>query len=718
MNKIACLVTAGTLVAGAACRAEPVRDCLGADIRDKVYVWGYVLDKTPSACPFVFGKTTVSLENAVSTFGAGKAMYMNSMFDRDYILKHFPKWDRECFENCIDTKLSERHWELMQDVPEVWCALQHGDKLGSAKRIAALSLRHPNIRGVNIDDFKDGNPANDMTPEELMGIRRAIQAINPGLKLAIVTYADADRLFDLAPYRDAIDLVSRWKWTADGAFWDQYDESIAKVRAQVGPRVKIVQGLYLHDFGAGMESRNPVPLEYFKRTVRKACSSVVGGTLDGIILPQVGWYSSPAHQAHVAWLKGYLACDRQWLQKAVDAKAAQGGGRVVVPAGEHLFAPVTLKSGVELHLEKGAVLKASTNLADYVARDGSPYLVGAFDATNVAVTGEGVIDGNGAAFKDKEGRAGESQPLAAPVLMRFSRCRDVRLEGFTYRQSGAWGLHLRNSDGVVVRRVTCFNHINECNDGIDIESRNVLIEDCDLDTDDDALVFKSESDPSFAITNVTVRNCRLASCCNFIKFGTGSYGLWRDILVEKCRLRRAGASWRFDWRKKIPGVTERITGLAGIALEVVDGGRMENVTVRDISWTEGVQTPVFIRLDRRHEPKAGAETCFRNVLVENVRGTAESRIACSATGVPGRELSGVTLRNVDLTFPGGGTEQEAKAEVPESVGEYPDPYMFGYGALPAWGFYLRHAPGVKLENVELRLRPGASDAREKIVNLK
>lgn len=147
--------------------------------------------------------------------------------------------------------------------------------------------------------------------------------------------------------------------------------------------------------------------------------------------------------------------DADWLQSAVDREAAKGG--------------------VTLHLEKGTVLKASTNLADYVARDGSPYLIGAFDAEDVAVTGEGVIDGRGAAFKDKENRAGESQPLAVPVLMRFSRCRGVRLEDFTFRQAAAWGIHLRNSDGVTVRRVKAFNHINECNDGIDIESRNVLI---------------------------------------------------------------------------------------------------------------------------------------------------------------------------------------------------------------------------------------------------
>jgi beta-galactosidase len=296
-------------------RSQPVLDRLGSDIRDRIYSWGYVLDRTPSACPFLFGKTTVSLENAVSMFGANKAFYMNSMFCREYILKYFPKWDRECFANCVDTKLSDRHWDLLKDVPEVWCALQHGDKLGSAKRIATLSLTRPNIKGINIDDFKDGNPANDMTPEELTELRRTIQAINPALKVSIVTYGDDNRLFDLAPYREAVDLVSRWKWTVDSTYWSEYEQRLQRVRAQLGTRVKIVQGLYLHDFGIGMESRIPLPLDYFKRTTRKACEAVAKGLLDGIILPQGSWYSSPAHKEHVEWLRHYLSYRQPRNQK-------------------------------------------------------------------------------------------------------------------------------------------------------------------------------------------------------------------------------------------------------------------------------------------------------------------------------------------------------------------------------------------------------------------
>ncbi|HNX03866.1 MAG TPA: hypothetical protein PKI32_00095 [Opitutales bacterium] len=275
--------------------------------KDKIYVWGYTLDKTPTDCPFVFGKTGTSLEKAVSMFGAGKAMYMNSMFNRDYIVKNFPKWSKECFENCIDARLSDRHFEMLKGVPEIWCALEHRNRPESAKRIAGLSLKYPNIVGVNLDDFNNGNPDTAMSPAALKELKAMMRKINPKLKVAVVSYADAGQTCDLTPFRDELDVVSRWKWTAENAYWDTYKDDVAKLRRQVGPKVKIVHGLYLHDFGAGMESRNPLPLEIFKKSVRTATACVRDGSIDGIILPQVGWYSIPTHREHVNWLRDFLA---------------------------------------------------------------------------------------------------------------------------------------------------------------------------------------------------------------------------------------------------------------------------------------------------------------------------------------------------------------------------------------------------------------------------
>ena len=297
-------------------------------------------------------------------------------------------------------------------------------------------------------------------------------------------------------------------------------------------------------------------------------------------------------------------------------------------------------------------------------------------------------------------------------MLRLSRCRDVRLEDFSLVNGGAWSCHLRNCNGVRVRGLRILSHVNNTNDGLDIESSNVTVEGCDIDTGDDALCFKTESDPSFPVTNVVARNCRLASCCNAVKFGTGTYGAMRGIRIEDCRLERARGSYGFEWHRLNPGVSNRVSGIAGVAVEVVDGGTLEDVVLRNLTM-EGYGTPFFVREQRRHSPPSGRETYLRNVLIENVTGIADGRIASSVTGVPGRRPSGITFRNIDLTLPGGGTEEDARRHVPELETAYPDAHMFGHKALPAYGFYVRHADGVVFDNVRLRL--ASPDVREPIV---
>ena len=394
------------------------------------------------------------------------------------------------------------------------------------------------------------------------------------------------------------------------------------------------------------------------------------------------------------------------IQRMIDKAAERGGGTVRVPSGEWEVKPFVLKSNITLEFTEGVRILASTNIADYATSGECPVFIYADHATNIAIVGKGVIDGRGGAFKETAMLRGEDQPKTLPVLMRFSRCRDVRLEGFHYTNSGSWSCHLKNCDGVKVKGTSCFNFCNRMNDGLDIESCNVTVEGCTFDTDDDALCFKTESDKSFPVTNVVVRNCCMGSICNGIKFGTGSYNTFRDITIENCSLVRPGSAFRFDWRKSIPGVTNRLCGIAGLALEVVDGGRMENVTVRNLT-VEGYQTPIFIRHHHRHEPKGGEEPYLRNILIENVRGTAESRIASSITGVPARERASarrprnITLRNVSFIVPGGGTAADVAAKVPEKDGAYPESFMFNKMPLPAYGFYVRHADNIRFENVKV-----------------
>lgn len=275
-------------------------------MKEKIWSWGYVLDKAPTAAPFVFGKTRCSLETASRYLGAGKTFYMNSMFSADFMRKHFPDTEDECIANCIGNRLSDSHMKLLSDIPEIYCALEHGRREASGRRIAELSLKYGNIKGVNFDDFNNGAPETDIKPEELREFRAMIRSINPELKIAIVTYSHLPLEKQIVPFADSVDIVSRWRWTASQDYWDDYEKDIKAVREALGPSGQIIQGIYLHDFGSGMKSRYPVPLEVFQKSVRTVCHAAYDGLIDGFIIPQSGWFSSDAHFEHVTWMKRYL----------------------------------------------------------------------------------------------------------------------------------------------------------------------------------------------------------------------------------------------------------------------------------------------------------------------------------------------------------------------------------------------------------------------------
>ncbi len=410
-----------------------------------------------------------------------------------------------------------------------------------------------------------------------------------------------------------------------------------------------------------------------------------------------------------------LEDDRPLKQLDLQAKidAATAGETVRIPTGRWEVKPFCLKSGITLELAEGARVCASTQLADYPSQEGERTFRSATEADDVRICGKGVLDGRGYAFRETAAwrMKGESQPQALPVMMRFTRCRRLKLEDFTYCRGGAWGCHLRNCDGVEMRRVTCFNHVNNTNDGIDIESSNVLIEECNIDADDDAIVLKTESDRDFPVTNVIVRNCWIASDCNAFKFGTGSYCDLRDVTVEDCTFGRQKGNFRIK-SEKWTGEKNKLTGIAGIAIEVNDGGSLENVTFRNVT-IDGYLTPVFVRLERRHEPKSGKTSYLRNVLLENVHSSvADSRLASSITGVPGLRPQNIVLRNCTFVFPGGGTVEDVTRKVPELEKAYPDAHMFK-GNLPAWAFYVRHADGVVFDGVKTILL--SSDIRKEYV---
>lgn len=385
------------------------------------------------------------------------------------------------------------------------------------------------------------------------------------------------------------------------------------------------------------------------------------------------------------------------IQSAIDDCARIGGGTVSLPAGQYLTGTIKLRSKVVLNLEKGAILHGSKNIKDYLGIGRKLALIYGENLTEVSITGDGEINGNGQAYNK-----GNDAPNR-PTLVLLLDCKKVKVENVKLSNSAFWTFRFVGCDGVDISKVSVEGHANWNNDGFDIESRNVTISDCIIDTDDDAICFKSEN-PNFVVENVVVKNCDLASNCNYIKFGTASSGGFRNIKVSDCNLHKCNKSLLRFWEQRVPGVTNPITGIAGVALEVVDGGFMEDVTISNLTM-EDVQTPVFIRLGRR---KVSANSYLKNVLIEKIIATSVSYVASSITGVPGLRVDNVEIRDVDFKLKAGGKVADAMVNVPEVEDQYPENRMFGV-MLPAYGFYIRHADHIKFTNMKLSFIGGKEE---------
>ncbi len=389
--------------------------------------------------------------------------------------------------------------------------------------------------------------------------------------------------------------------------------------------------------------------------------------------------------------------DTKAIQSAIDAASAAGGGTVDFPAGTYLSGTLILKSNITLNLQPGAVLLGSRKVEDYPHTIPSirsytdnyvkQSLIYAENLHNIAITGSGTINGQGDAFKWKkyENR---------PYIIRMISCEKVLIDGITLIKSPMWMQHYLACEDLTVRNVHVFNHGNYNNDGIDLDScRNVRLSGCSFDSDDDALCLKSTTDKP--CESITITNCVLSSHCNAFKMGTESNGGFKDITFSNSTIHSPRLS-QVEYGKQ--------RGLAGIALEIVDGGTMDQIAISNIVL-RGVSVPLFLRLGDRArpfikdapKPKVGQ---FKNVSISNIVATGVSKIGCSITGQPEKFLENVSLQDIHIEYEGGGTEEDAMREVEHKPTSYPESTMFG--VLPSYGFYCRYVNGLNLRNINLR----------------
>lgn len=388
------------------------------------------------------------------------------------------------------------------------------------------------------------------------------------------------------------------------------------------------------------------------------------------------------------------------LQKAIDSCHASGGV-VQVPRGEFIIGTVRLRSRIKLMINEGGVLKGSPEMAAYASHPSShafgkpaqehKSLLWADGDSAITIFGRGTIDGNGtsAAFA-QAARAKETRP----IMLRLISCRDITIRDIALRNAPFWVQQYVDCERLTLTglRVHSFSQVN--NDGLDlVGSRHVTIANCTIKSDDDGIVLKTLSDAPCKY--VTISNCRIASNCNAIKLGTETRGDIQFVTVQQCVIEPTGIESE-TWKRQI--------GLAGLAVESVDGAAVSHITFAGIQIS-GVYAPFFIRLGNRATPYNAAQPkpvgSIEQVLFRQITASSARIPENIISGIPGHRISGIIFDDVTLTMPGG-QPAAASIDLPEKEDGYPELTMFGRST-PASCFYVRHAANVTFSNLKIKL---------------
>ena len=341
------------------------------------------------------------------------------------------------------------------------------------------------------------------------------------------------------------------------------------------------------------------------------------------------------------------------INQAIVMCSLNGGGTVIIPEGTFYTGPITLKSNVNLHVSEGAVLKFSTDQSMYFPAvltrwegidcyNAHP-LIYAYGETNIAITGKGVIDGQGsmdtwwpmcgaARYGWKEGmiaqrnggrakllmwgesgtpvykRVMTSEDGMRPQLINLHSCNTILIEDVTLLNSPFWVIHPLFCESLIVRRVHVFNR-GPNGDGCDPEScKNVLIENCTFDTGDDCIAIKSGRNAdgrkwNIPSENIIVRNCFMKNGHGGVVIGSEISGGYRNLYVENCRMD-----------------SPELDRVIRIKTSMCRGGLIENIYVRNVSV--GQCREAVLRINLQYENKEQCDRSFppvvRNVYMQNV----------------------------------------------------------------------------------------------------
>lgn len=408
--------------------------------------------------------------------------------------------------------------------------------------------------------------------------------------------------------------------------------------------------------------------------------------------------------------------DTKAINKTISAAVEAGGGTVYFPAGTYLSFSIHLQSHITLYLDQGAIIMAATpsdqigydapepaindTFQDFGHSHWQNSLIWGENLEDISILGPGVINGKGLS------RGGPYKAPYGNKAIALKLCRNVIMKDFTILYGGHFGILATGVDNFTIDNLK----IDTNRDGIDIDCcKNVRISNCSVNSPwDDGICLKSSYALGYArpTENVTITNCSVSGFdrgtfyngtyqrneghlvpdkegpTGRIKFGTESNGGFKNITISNCV---------FEFCR-------------GIALETVDGGLLEDVTITNISMRDIINSPIFLRLGARmRAPENTNVGALRRINISNINVyNADSRFASLISGIPNHKIEDVRLSNINIWYRElDSTVTTIQQEVPEFEKAYPEPQKFGI--LPVYGFFIRHTKNIELNNINLYL---------------
>ena len=343
--------------------------------------------------------------------------------------------------------------------------------------------------------------------------------------------------------------------------------------------------------------------------------------------------------------------DTAALQAAIDACTAKGGGTVHLAVGKYLSAPIVLKSGITLELDKGATLFGSPDHADYPKKTefrgpGYQSLVSATDVENVAITGEGTIDGNGESWW-QEARATKDNGILGsehtrPRLVVFDHCKHVRVEGVTIQNSPMWQLVPYYTDDIVIRNIKVLAPARSPNtDAIDpFSSSHVTIDHVFADVGDDNIAIKSgminSSGPDAPSRDITITDCTFLHG-HGLSIGSEIAGGAQNIRAERIHFEGT------DNGIRVKANRDRGNDVGHLYFKDIEMKGVKNALIISEYYPK-----VLPPEGDGPQPVTRLTPHFHDITLENVT-AVDSANAGAIVGLPEAPVLAVTLRNVKIS---------------------------------------------------------------------